>query len=102
MGFNGFVFSDDLSMKGAQKKGGVISRVSAAMQAGCDILLICNDRGSVEEILDSLKAPIQMDIHRKILDNLKAAPCKSASSFMEIRNEHQRILERFDLKLRSG
>ena len=102
MGFSGFVFSDDLSMKGAQKKGGIISRVSAAMQAGCDILLICNDRASVEEILDSLKAPIQMDILRKILDNLKAAPYKSALSFMEIRNEHQRILDRFDLKLRNG
>ena len=71
LGFTGLIFSDDLSMKGAQKEGGIITRSRSAMQAGCDILLICNDRGSVKELLNSGEVEASMDQQRKILDNLK-------------------------------
>ena len=57
-------------MKGAQR-GGIIARSRSAMQAGCDILLICNDRGSVKELLNSGEVEASMDQQRKILDNLK-------------------------------
>ena len=72
LGFRGLIFSDDLSMKGAQKKGGIILRAIAAMNAGCDILLICNDRASVKELLNSGDVIASMDLQRKILDNLKS------------------------------
>lgn len=77
LGFTGLIFSDDLSMKGAKKKGGIITRSRSAMQAGCDILLICNDRRSVKELLNSGEVEASMDQQRKILDNLKSSKLNS-------------------------
>jgi len=52
LGFDGAIFSDDLNMKGAAVAGGAPQRVDAALSAGCDIALMCNNPTAVEEILD--------------------------------------------------
>lgn len=52
--FQGIVFSDDLNMEGAGVAGDYEERASSALNAGCDLVLICNNRVGAIRILDRL------------------------------------------------
>lgn len=62
LGFDGAIFSDDLSMEGARRIDGQLVSYTdaavAALQAGCDLVLLCNqsvgDGHAVDELLDGL------------------------------------------------
>ncbi len=55
LGFQGAVLSDDLSMEGAAVMGNTLARAEAALDAGCDMVLVCNKPESVTEVIDGLK-----------------------------------------------
>lgn len=48
--FNGVIFSDDLGMKGADCLGNYLERSQKVFQAGCDLLLLCNNREAVKAV----------------------------------------------------
>ena len=73
--FEGAVFTDDLSMGGAAEYGDIVARASAALEAGCDVLPVCNDRASVAKLLDGLRFEPQPSSHLRLVRMRgKAAP----------------------------
>ncbi|WP_180050472.1 beta-N-acetylhexosaminidase [Acinetobacter sp. YH12144] len=53
--FDGILFSDDLSMQAACVAGGADARIQAALNAGCDMGLVCNNRESACIALDGIQ-----------------------------------------------
>ena len=66
MGFTGAIFSDDLSMEGARHlEGGSLTYAEAAslaLNAGCDLVLLCNQSVDGGQAVDELLAGLQ-DAH---------------------------------------
>lgn len=53
--YNGAIFCDDLSMGGAAVMGTLEERAKIALEAGCDMIPVCNDRPGALRVLAALE-----------------------------------------------
>lgn len=71
IGFTGTIFSDDLSMKGSDYVGGIEAKVSKALDSGCNMVLVCNDRPAAMEAINFLEKEKISQSHK--ITRLKAS-----------------------------
>ncbi|WP_083452039.1 beta-N-acetylhexosaminidase [Candidatus Burkholderia verschuerenii] len=55
LGFTGAIFSDDLSMEAARAGGTLTEAATAALTAGCDMVLVCNRPEEAGKVLEQLR-----------------------------------------------
>lgn len=75
--FNGVIFSDDLAMEGAAQAGNVVEAAQAALDAGCDMVLICNHPDKA----DTLLAGLEKNLNPNAAAHQRIAQLRPSQSF---------------------
>jgi len=84
--FDGMIFSDDLSMKGADSAETTSKKLKQALGAGCNIILICNDRPAVLEALNFMQ-----EYSIQSTGNLDALKAAQSVSWDDLERDPRRI-----------
>ncbi|WP_407656670.1 beta-N-acetylhexosaminidase [Kangiella sediminilitoris] len=96
LNFDGVIFSDDLSMKGAEVVGGYYDRAKAAVVAGCDMVLVCNHPVEGRALLDSF----DFELDPKASNRLKKMKGQSLNySLTKVRQSPDWLQLEHDLEL---
>lgn len=66
LGFDGLVISDDLGMAAAVAEGDIVARADAAIAAGCDVVLSCNEHAATDDLLDRWKPAPAPELARRL------------------------------------
>ncbi|WED22412.1 beta-N-acetylhexosaminidase [Vibrio sp. JC009] len=93
LGFKGIVFSDDLNMEGASVMGGAAARAAQSLEAGCDMVLMCNNRDRAVEILDNLpvtEVPKALTLLKK--QNFSLSELKISTEWKEANESMKRVI----------
>lgn len=87
LGFDGVIFSDDLSMEGASVAGSVVQGAHAALSAGCDMVLICNAPDKADQLLEGLDTSQAIDAHRSAQRIAALVPASLAKDWHDLQND---------------
>ena len=104
LGFSGAVLSDDVTMEGAAPGGSCSDRAVSAVEAGCDMVLVCNAPGEIPPTIDALADYVspssQLHLirlrgrHREDWDSLR-----SSDAWQEARRQVDELTARPELEL---
>ncbi|BCF96437.1 beta-hexosaminidase [Paraburkholderia sp. PGU19] len=86
LGFEGAIFSDDLSMEAARQGGTLTQAATAALEAGVDMVLICNQPDEAGKVLDALRF-MPSEESRQRLERMR--PRGDALSWAQLMDEPQ-------------
>ncbi len=85
LGFKGAIFSDDMSMKAAKfVKENIVERLLMALNAGCDMVLLCNSPKEVDYALTN----IRWNIDTNSIARLAAMKLDNTKNKIEIYKHH--------------
>lgn len=96
--FEGVVFSDDLSKQRLVSMGNIVDRATLAIEAGCDMVLVCNDAKGAVSVIDGL--PADIDLAQSSVDRIKGLRKTTGLDFTRLKKtaDYQaasRVLDQF-------